>query len=271
MPMPMPAEDGVAGDATAVVPTTAPTTSESRITVLRRDGDTLAAVGEVTGLGPTEQIRGVRFAGPTAYVVTFRQTDPLYVVDLSDPSAPTVAGELKIPGYSSYLQVLDESRVLGIGQDATDAGRATGLQESLFDVSDPSNPTRTAQLVIPGAYSTAENDHHALLWWPGADLLAIPVQSFGAGDGQPFEGVLVTRVTDAEITSVGTITHPSDGTAYALPSCPPGAECPPEPIAYPTPIARTLVADGRLVTVSTAGVKVSDLTTLADISWTPLV
>jgi uncharacterized secreted protein with C-terminal beta-propeller domain len=271
MPMPMPAAggDGVSG-ATAAVPVTTPTVSESRITVLRRDGGTLAAVGEVTGLGPTEQIRGVRFAGPTAYVVTFRQTDPLYVVDLSDPTVPRVAGELKIPGYSSYLHVLDEGRVLGIGQDATDAGRATGLQESLFDVSDPSDPTRTAQLVIPGAYSSAENDHHALLWWPGADLLAIPVQSFGSADGRPFDGVLVTRVTDAEITSVGTITHPFSGDAYAIPSCPPGAECLPEPIAYPTPIARTLVADDRLVTVSTAGVKVSDLTTLADISWTPL-
>jgi uncharacterized secreted protein with C-terminal beta-propeller domain len=269
-PMPMAIEDGVTSGATAVAPTTSPTTSESRITVLRPDGDTLAAIGEVTGLGPTEQIRGVRFAGPTAYVVTFRQTDPLYVVDLSDPTAPTVAGELKIPGYSSYLQVLDEGRVLGIGQDATDRGRATGLQESLFDVSDASNPTRTAQLVVPGAYSTAESDHHALLWWPGSDLLAVPVQSFGADDGQPFEGVLVTRVADGEITSVGTITHPSDGTAYAVPSCPAGVPCVPQPIAYPTPIARTLVADGKLVTVSTAGVKVSDLTTLADISWTSL-
>ena len=212
----------------------------------------------------------MRFAGPTAYVVTFRQTDPLYVVDLSDPTAPAVAGELKIPGYSSYLQVLGEGRVLGIGQDATDRGRATGLQESLFDVSDPTSPTRTAQLVIPGASSTAESDHHALLWWPDTDLLAIPVQSFGANDGVPFDGVVVTRVTDGGITELGTITHPADPPAYAYPSCPYGVSCNPQPVTYPTPIARTLVAGGRLVTVSTAGVKVSDLTTLADISWTPL-
>jgi uncharacterized secreted protein with C-terminal beta-propeller domain len=275
----IPIEDGVTTGATAVVPIVppAPTDSESRITVLRRDGSALTTVGEVTGLGPTEQIRGVRFAGPNAYVVTFRQTDPLYVVDLSDPTAPSVAGELKIPGYSSYLQVLDEARVLGIGQDATDRGRATGLQESLFDVSDPTAPTRTAQLVIPGAYSTAESDHHALLWWPDTDLLAIPVQSFGsvrssgADVGLPFEGVLVTRVTDGEIIEVGTITHPWSGDASLLPACPPDANCVQGmPAGYPTPIARTLVADGKLVTVSAAGVKVSDLTTLADISWTPL-
>ena len=138
-PMPMAVEDGVA-TAEAVAPATQPAVSESRITVLRRDGDALTTVGEVTGLGPTEQIRGVRFAGPTAYVVTFRQTDPLYVVDLSDPTAPRVAGELKIPGYSSYLQEVGEGRVLGIGQDATDTGRQTGFQESLFDVSDPTQP-----------------------------------------------------------------------------------------------------------------------------------
>ncbi len=275
-PMPMAVEDGV-GTAEAVAPVTQPAVSESRITVLRRDGDTLTTVGEVTGLGPTEQIRGVRFSGPTAYVVTFRQTDPLFVVDLSDPAAPRVAGELKIPGYSSYLQEVGEGRVLGIGQDATDTGRQTGFQESLFDVSDPSSPQRLAQLVVPYASSPAESDHHALLWWSPDSLLAVPVTNYGPpnADYTARSGVLVTRVTDAGITELGVITHPSSG-AYGggtVPSCPPGASCTmpysPDYEGYPTQIDRTLVANGRIVTVSSAGVKVSDKATLADQAWIP--
>jgi uncharacterized secreted protein with C-terminal beta-propeller domain len=275
-PMPMAVEDGVA-TAEAVAPVTQPAVSESRITVLRRDGDTLASVGEVTGLGPTEQIRGVRFSGPTAYVVTFRQTDPLFVVDLTDPEVPRVAGELEIPGYSSYLQEVGEGRVLGVGQDATDTGRQTGFQESLFDVSDPSRPQRLAQLVVPYASSTAESDHHALLWWEPDSLLAVPVTNYGppTADYTSRSGVLVTRVTDAGITELGVITHPSSG-AYGggtVPSCPPNASCAmpysPDHYGYPTQIDRTLVANGRIVTVSTAGVKVSDMATLADQAWIP--
>jgi uncharacterized secreted protein with C-terminal beta-propeller domain len=275
VPMPMAIEDGRAAMEDSVAPTGVPAVSESRVTVLRRDGDSLATIGEVTGLGPDEQLRGVRFAGPQAYVVTFRQTDPLFVVDLRDPTSPRVAGELKIPGYSSYLQEIGEGRVLGIGQDATDAGRRTGFQESLFDVSDPTNPQRLAQLAVPDAQSMAESDHHALLWWAPAQVLAVPVQSWGpaAADVAPRSGVLVTRVTDAGIQPLGTITHPASAVTGggSVPSCPPNASCPsiaPD-YSYATQIERTLVADGRLVTVSTAGVKVSDMGTLADQAWIP--
>ena len=245
--------------------------SESRITVLRQDGEQLAEVGQVTGLGPTEQIFGVRFAGSQAYVVTFRQTDPLFVVDLSDPTAPAVAGQLKIPGYSSYLQVIGEGRVLGIGQDASDTGRTTGFQESLFDVSDPSNPQRIAHFVVPNGQSLAEQDHHALLWWAPDQLLAVPLSSWV--EGRPQSGVLVTTVDDGGITENGTITHPTGDGGGVI--CPPDANCvmPVEPgpgDGSITLIQRTMVADGRLVTVSSAGVKVTDMATLADVSWTSL-
>ena len=271
---PMPVEP-LQGPAAASAP--APV-SESRITVLRQQGDVLETIGDVVGLGPTEQIRGVRFAGPQGYVVTFRQTDPLYVVDLADPTAPRLAGELKINGYSSYLQVIGEGRVLGLGQDATDTGRTIGFQESLFDVSDPSAPTRLSQLVVPGAGSTAETDHHAVLWWAGSGVLAVPVEDWGRASAElstPSAGVLVTQVSDDGIRELGTITHPASGSigGGSIPSCPANARCAPpvEPDGqqYPTPIARTLVADGRLVTVSTVGVKVSDLDTLADVAWIP--
>ncbi|MGH9184480.1 MAG: beta-propeller domain-containing protein, partial [Acidimicrobiales bacterium] len=89
-------------------------TSESGIVTLRRDGDQLAPIGEVGGLGQGEQIYAVRFMGSVGYVVTFRQTDPLYTVDLSDPTNLRVVGELKIPGYSAYLHPVGDGLLLGV-------------------------------------------------------------------------------------------------------------------------------------------------------------
>ncbi len=105
----------------------------------------LMQVGRVTGLGVTESIRAVRFAGDVGYVVTFRQIDPLYVLDLSDPTDPKQVGELKIPGFSRYLHPLSGGLLLGVGRDADPrTGRELGLQASLFDVSDPANPTQVS-------------------------------------------------------------------------------------------------------------------------------
>ena len=83
-------------------------------------------VGSVGGLGRGERIYAVRYIGDTGFVVTFRQVDPLYTLDLSDPKAPRVAGELKVPGYSAYLHPLGDGLLLGVGQDATEQGRADG-------------------------------------------------------------------------------------------------------------------------------------------------
>ncbi|GIT77045.1 MAG: hypothetical protein Ct9H300mP31_15760 [Acidimicrobiaceae bacterium] len=84
-------------------------------------------------MGRGERIFAVRYVGDVAYVVTFRQTDPFYTVDLSDPTAPTVRGELKITGFSGYLHPVGPDRVLGIGQEATDEGRTTGTKVTLFE------------------------------------------------------------------------------------------------------------------------------------------
>ena len=84
----------------------------------------------------------MRFVGDTGYVVTFRQVDPLYVLDLADPTAPRVTGELKIPGYSAYLHPVGPGLLLGVGRDATPDGATGGVQVSLFDVSDPADPVR---------------------------------------------------------------------------------------------------------------------------------
>ena len=82
----------------------------------------LAPVGRLDGLGPTEEIQAVRYLGDRAYVVTFRRTDPLYVIDLADPTNPTALGELKVNGFSSYLHPVGENRLLGVGTDADGSG-----------------------------------------------------------------------------------------------------------------------------------------------------
>ena len=113
------------------------------------------------------------------YVVTFRETDPLYALDLSDPSNPQALGELKITGFSSYLHPVAENLLLGVGQEADETGRREGLQLSLFDTSDPSQPQRIDQWLLSehldlsrekakqagfDGRSPVEDDHRAFLW-----------------------------------------------------------------------------------------------------------
>jgi hypothetical protein len=165
--------------------------SQSRVTVLTVEGEELETIGSVDGLGVTETIRAVRFMGPVGYVVTFRQTDPLYVIDLSDPTDPVTAGELKIPGYSAYLHPLPEGRLLGVGQDADpETGMVRGLQVSLFDVSDPSDPRRldTFGMSTPddGAVerhvsSPIENDHKAFTL--AGDRAYVPYEGWSWSEG----------------------------------------------------------------------------------------
>lgn len=128
-------------------------TRENGIVIVREDGDRLEPVGEVRGLGPDEEIQSVRWFDDLALVVTFRQTDPLYTVDLRDPARPRTLGELKIPGFSSYLHPIGEGRILGIGMDADRRGNTRGGQVSLFDVRDVDAPARVATL---GLGRTAE-------------------------------------------------------------------------------------------------------------------
>ena len=150
------------------------------MTVLDEDGRALRQVGQVGGLGRGEQIFAVRFLGELGYVVTFEQIDPLYVIDLSDPQNPKSVGELKIPGFSSYLHPVDAEHLLGVGMDGTDDGFTTGAAISLFDVSDPSNPTRTAKLKLDqvnsqegSSYSPVADDAKAFTFWN--DTAIVPV------------------------------------------------------------------------------------------------
>ncbi len=221
--------------------------SESFVTTFGQDGDRLGQLGQVGGLGKGEQIYAVRFIGTTGYVVTFRQTDPLYTVDLRDPAHPAVVGELKIDGYSAYLHPAGEGRLIGIGQGATPEGRVVGTQLSLFDVSDPARPTRLQQLVLSGSQSDAEYDAHAFLWWEPADLVVAPLQVY---EGErPFIGAIAARVTDSSIEQAGQISHEDGNT---------------DPYDGGGMIQRSLVIGDSLYTISDRGIEVDTLSDLVE-------
>lgn len=170
-------------------------------TLATRDG-ALAVLGSVEGLAPGETLFAARFVGDRAYLVTFRQTDPLFTIDLTDPTRPTVAGELVMPGYSQYLHPLEGSKLIGLGRDADPAtGRTRDLQLSLFDVLDPARPVRIDRVLIDpgaegGAWSEAEYDHHAINYFPDQKLLTVPVAATAPGpdvDGDGFPDSYLDR------------------------------------------------------------------------------
>jgi len=212
--------------------------SESFVTTLGANGDELTELGRVGGLGKGETIRGVRFIGTNAYVVTFRQTDPLYVVDLRDPARPAVTGELKMNGYSGYLHPIGPDRLLGIGQDATDTGRITGGLVAVFDVSDPTRPVRTASYSLPGAWLGTEWDHQSFLWW-APENLALITGNFTIGTGMQVGGVLGLDVGATTLTERGRIVPPA------------GDRVCPQPI--PTPIPTPMPAPGITIGGSVGG------------------
>jgi hypothetical protein len=225
---------------------------ESFVTVLGQSGDDLEPVGRVGGLGRGESIYAVRFIGDVGYVVTFRQVDPLYTVDLSDPTDPRVAGELKVPGYSAYLHPVGEGMLLGVGQDANDQGRTRGTQVSLFDVADPAAPSSLDRVALgEGSSSEVEYDHHAFLLYPPTGLAVIPLEVYGP-DGAGFAGAVGFHVGPTGIDEIGRISHPAEdgGTGGDVMSS--------------MAVRRSLVAGGRLLTLSESGLMSHDLATLSE-------
>ncbi|WP_370326196.1 beta-propeller domain-containing protein [Euzebya sp.] len=215
--------------------------TDNGITVLTEGGSELFEVGRVFGLGAGEQIFAVRYLGPDlAAVVTFRQVDPLYLVDLSNPAAPRVTGELKIPGVSRYLHPIGEDHLLGVGQDGTDDGRLTGVQVSLFDISDLANPVRVDEIGYGQGSSPVEHDHKAFLFWSPLGRAFVPTELYERGE-------FPTQVIDVDATA-GTLSQV--GTIGA----------PPEVYAAAD---RTLVVGDTVYAISYAGISAHDLTTLA--------
>jgi Beta propeller domain len=192
----------------------------STVTVLREGKGELVEVGRVDQLAPGEDIRSVRFDGNRGFIVTFKKTDPLFVLDLATPAEPRVLSELKIPGFSTYMHLMGPDHLLTIGYDADDQGDFawfTGVLLQVFDISDPNEPTLAHKEVIGtrGSSSEALTNHLAFNYYPQRDALALPMTICEGGDGggsygeMTFSGLMVYGVTPEEGFSLtGQVAHP---------------------------------------------------------------
>jgi len=254
------------------------TTSKNNVYVLDMNLD---VVGKLEDLALGEQIYSARFMGYRCYVVTFRNIDPLFVIDLSDPTTPSVLGQLKVTGYSGYLHPYDENHIIGIGKETVydqkqDFAWYQGVKISLFDVSDVSNPVEVAKYEIGdrGTDSPILNDHKSLLFDREKNLLVIPVL-LAEIDENDYVGEVPDRiygeyvwqgayVLDMSLDGIvlrGQITHMNDNTdllksGYYFFS------------GYT--IQRTIYIENVLYTISSMKVKMNNLETLVEINQVEL-
>lgn len=219
----------------------------------------LEIVGRIEDLAEGERIYSARFIRDRAYMVTFRQVDPLFVIDLKNPENPVVLGYLKIPGVSDYLHPYDENHVIGVGRDATEEGRITGMKLSLFDITDFENPKEISKYMIGGrgTYSEALNDHKAFLFSKEKNLLVIPVTIYDEWNYK-FNGADVFSL-DLEngFQLKGIITHENESEKKS------------EEYYYPdwqSTIRRSLYMENTLYTVSSKMIKMNNLDSLEEIN-----
>ena len=199
-------------------------------------GDTtLQQMGIIEGIAPNETIWSARFVGDRAYIVTFENMDPLWTIDLSDPLNPTIMGELKIPGVSTYIHPLSDDTILTIGMGPADLETGEGLdwrniRLSLFDVSDFNNPLETTTLTISPvedienpcwswSSSEATYEHKAFQYWAPKSMVAIPMNTYTSGyydyetrtytecDREWISKLMLTNVTEDSLTSYGEVDH----------------------------------------------------------------
>ncbi len=239
--------------------------------------DKLSIAGKLEDLAPGERIYSARFIGDKAYLVTFKKTDPLFVISLSDPANPKVLGQLKIPGYSDYLHPYDENHIIGVGKEAVEAEEGDfawyqGIKLSLFDVSDVERPKEVSKYVIGsrGTDSDALRDHKAFLFSREKNLLVIPVllaeiDASKYPNGVPdnahgdfkFQGAYVFDLTlENGFQLKGTAAHTDNETllksGYYFYS--------------PYSVKRSLYIGGALYTISDGMVKASSLSDLSEIN-----
>ena len=231
----------------------------------------LEKVGSVENLASGERIYATRFMGDKAYVVTYKTVDPLFVIDLSTPESPKVLGELKIPGYSSYLHPLGENYLIGFGEDSVEksylnwegkeevVAYSTGLKMAIFDVSDYSNPKEIYSIKIGGrgSYSELLYNHKVLLFNEEEGIIAFPAsvtkEAGNYDNGVPmygetiFNGALVYNISVEEgITLRGKISHTSDN-------------------KYDNRIERIIYIGDKLYTISNNMIMSSDIETVEKI------
>ena len=196
---------------------------------------TLEQIGIVEGIAPNETIWSARFVEDRAYIVTFENMDPLWTIDLSDPANPTIMGELKIPGVSTYIHPISDSTLLTIGMGPADLETGEGLdwsnvRLSLFDVSDFTNPLETTTLTISPvedennpcwtwSSSEATYEHKAFQYWAPKSMLAVPMNTYTSGyydyeastyvecTREWISKLMITNVTETSLTAYGEVDH----------------------------------------------------------------
>lgn len=220
--------------------------------IMQSNGRELNIVGSIEDLAPNEHIESARFLGDRGYIVTFRKIDPLFALDLADPTAPKVLGELKIPGFSNYMHPLDDNHLLTIGE-----GESRGLALQIFDVTDPVNPRQAHKYEFEAwSYSEAQNNHKAFTYFDSKKLLAFPMT--GAWDNETGRVTSTLEVFDIDVTAGikprGSIDHgsfyPTRESAY---SC----------YGYYTPeVRRGVFMDDFVYAISNGGVTVHNVNDL---------
>lgn len=198
----------------AAISYTEPTETEAwwgptanKLITMKPEGGKLVRLGETPPLAPNETIFSVRFMGDYGYIVTFRQIDPLFAIDLRDPANPAVLGELKIPGFSTYMHPLSDDHLLTIGRDVDEhSGIDQGLQLQIFDVSEKTEPRRIHQRTLPRTFSTAEHDHKAFVYDPRSGMLLIAAESYDGNTQQRSLELFTISITDG-IAPYGSLNH----------------------------------------------------------------
>jgi hypothetical protein len=184
--------------------------SSNQVYVLGHQGSTLTVVGSIENIAVGETLQSARFLGDRGYLVTFLQTDPLFTVDLSEPTNPRVVGKLEVPGYSTFLTPMDANHILTVGQYVPPPGQSGnwGVQLSIFDVTDFANPVQSANVVIgtdTGAYSEALWDPKAFTYFAERGMVALPVSIY------PDYGDVIFIEGDGGTTDGGTGVEPVEG------------------------------------------------------------
>jgi hypothetical protein len=216
----------------------------SRVTVLARSGANLTQVGSLSGIAPGERLYAVRFVGDVGFAVTFEQIDPLFTIDLSDPTTPEILGELEVTGFSTYLHPVDGDQLLALGLEIDpDGNTVEGLAVSWFDVSDLQAPALFDRLVFSGhgwSWSEALYDHHAITYH--RDVLSFPRYRWTYGQGYESSLAVIDAVPGQPLLHLGDIPHDDLG----------------PPDRY-NRVRRSVVIEDWLYSISDAGMKVTPL------------
>lgn len=217
--------------------------------------DDMDKIGEIGGIAEDERIYSTRFIGDRLYMVTFKQIDPFFVIDLSDPTNPEILGELKIPGWSSYLHPYDENHIIGVGKE-------DGVKVALFDVTDVKNPKEIDKYEIGGKYSdsAALHEHKAFLFSKEKNLLVLPVTEVERKQVSPYSysntvwnGAYVFHVDEDGFDKLGKVEHSSSKSDYYY-------------WRREASVMRSLYMDDNLYTISDQFIKMNDLSDLEELN-----